>query len=69
MAKETRNDCCGCATPSYPCQGNSCPLRNATHYFCDRCGNETTLYEYDGEELCKECLIKCFEIVKGSDEQ
>lgn len=52
------NDCCDCAVPSYPCMGNACPNRHATHYYCDRCNEEVEdLYEYYGEQLCEDCLL------------
>lgn len=54
--RKIENDCCGCATPGYPCLGSTCELRNAIHYYCDECGNETQLYEFDGQELCIECI-------------
>lgn len=50
------NDCCGCATESYPCLGHLCSLRNVTHYYCDECKQETSIYEFDGEELCIRCI-------------
>lgn len=64
------NDCCSCAVPGYPCRGDSCPLRHAKHYYCDCCRVEvdlewTKLYEYDGEELCEECLLEKVPTVKG----
>lgn len=68
MAKEITNECCDCAVPAYPCQGDSCPLRHVIRYVCDRRGDQTTLYECDGEELCESCLIERFDIVEGSDE-
>lgn len=55
------NECCGCATESYPCLGSSCPNRNVPHLYCDRCGDDCEeLYDLDGEELCKECLLNSF---------
>lgn len=59
------NDCCGCATGSYPCLGNSCPLRHREHYYCDECGEEDKLYEYDGRELCIDCIEKSLTVVGG----
>ena len=57
-----KNDCCGCASPGYPCRGESCDLRNNPHYFCDRCGEEVDpeeLYEDNGgEQLCVDCILK-----------
>ena len=61
------NDCCNCATGSYPCLGNSCPRRNAKHYYCDKCGEEDLLYDFDGQELCVDCILGQLEIVKGSE--
>lgn len=54
------NDCVGC---DLPCLGSSCPNRNVPHYYCDECGDETTLYDYDGEQLCSSCLLSKFEII------
>jgi len=58
--KRIENDCCGCAVTAYPCRGNNCPLKNADHYYCDCCKNEVNkedLYEYEGQELCNDCLL------------
>lgn len=56
------DECCGCATESYPCLGNSCPNRKVQHLLCDRCGEDVEeLYKVDGEELCEECLKDNFE--------
>ena len=62
------NDCCGCATESYPCMGSACPYRTVKHLCCDRCGSDCEeLYKYDGEELCEECLLKVFEKITLED--
>ena len=66
--RKIENDCCACATPAYPCRGNDCPNRNVPHFYCDRCGAETKLYNYDGEELCEECVLEALEVVEGSEE-
>lgn len=63
--KKIENECVHCGMY---CWGSSCPNRNVVRFYCDRCGEETTLYHYDGEEICEECLLKEFEIVEGSDE-
>lgn len=55
------NDCCDCATGAYPCLGNSCPLVNTPHHYCDECGDETQLYDYEGRELCAECILNKYE--------
>lgn len=65
--KRIEDECVGCP-PEIGCLGRSCPNRNVVHYYCDKCGDETTLYDYYGEEICEECLLKEFEIVEGSDD-
>ena len=55
------DECCGCAVPAYPCLGSSCPNRHVAHYYCDHCDAEVDpedLYEYDGEEICGDCLLE-----------
>ena len=55
------NECCGCATESYPCLCDSCPNRYVMHLYCDKCKDDVELlYNYDGEELCEECLLGSF---------
>lgn len=66
--KKIQNECVGCMSTGMHCLGNSCPNRNVVRFYCDRCNAETTLYNYYGEELCEECLLKEFDIVEGSDE-
>lgn len=51
------NDCVEC---DLPCLGDDCPLRNSKHYYCDDCGDEAEIYDYNGEELCVDCLLKRF---------
>lgn len=53
--QRVENDCVGC---ELPCIGDSCPYRNVTHYYCDNCGDETQIYEFEGEELCIDCIEK-----------
>ena len=62
--KKIENECVDCGLP---CLGNSCKYRNVVRFYCDRCGEEETLYRYGDEELCQYCLLKEFEIVEGSD--
>ena len=49
--------CCDCAAGGYPCLGNSCELRHVKVHYCDRCECGGDIYEFDGEELCKDCII------------
>ena len=56
--RKIENECCDCAVPAYPCLGSLCPKRNVVHIYCDDCGEETELYDYDGAELCKDCIFE-----------
>lgn len=57
------NDCVGCP-PEMGCLGDSCPRMNVICYYCDKCGEEKeTLYHFDGEQLCIDCIEKRLEKV------
>ena len=60
------NACCDCATENYPCRGSSCPNRNYKEYYCEECGEEAELYEFEGKELCEVCVLKKIPKVEGS---
>ena len=63
--KRYENECCGCATESYPCIGESCKNRNVPHYYCDDCKHEVdTLYYYGTQQLCGDCILKKMEKVE-----
>ena len=62
--KKTENECVGCGLP---CMGNSCPNRNVTRLYCDKCGEEATLYYFDDKELCIDCIEKELEKVEIDD--
>lgn len=57
------NDCVGC---QMPCLGNSCQYRNVKHYYCDECGEEKQLYEFEYQELCLDCIESRLNKVDGS---
>lgn len=63
--KKVENECVGCPL-EMGCLGSSCPNINVVHYYCDKCGEETKLYYYDGYELCADCLLEEFEVVEDS---
>jgi len=65
--RKIENECVGCKDVGLHCLGFGCPHRNVTHFYCDRCGEEATLYNYYGEEICDECLLKEFDVVEGSE--
>jgi len=51
-----RNECCGCASPMYPCIGDACPNMNVMVMVCDKCHKEVD-YLHEGlyEDLCDDC--------------
>ena len=51
------NGCVGCP-PEMGCLGNACPNRNIAHTYCDNCECEEELYDWYGEELCLDCILK-----------
>ena len=53
--KRIENECVDCGLP---CLGDRCPNRNVERFYCDNCGEEETLYEFEGEELCIDCIAK-----------
>lgn len=59
------NECIGC---DLPCIYHGCPYYKVTHYKCDFCKEETKLYEYNGYEICEDCLLKQFDVIEGSDD-
>ena len=53
------NDCCSCATGSYPCTGAH---KRVPHLYCDRCNDEVdVVYDVVGGDICEECLKEMFE--------
>lgn len=57
-----------CVSCGFPCLFESCPYYKVMHSKCDKCGEEDVrLYDYDGTEMCKECLLKEFDVVEGTE--
>ena len=50
------DECVGCSTIFGNCLGYACPNKRVPRLYCDRCGKEEDLYEFDGEQLCIECI-------------
>lgn len=49
--------CCDCATGTHPCIVSICPnVQPFDVIVCDDCGEETDVYEFDGSELCFDCI-------------
>lgn len=66
--KKITNECVGCKSMGLPCLGNTCPNIEVIRYYCDECSDETTLYDYHGEELCADCLLKKIKVIEGSED-
>lgn len=63
MLKEYVDMCVGCP-PEMGCLGDSCPQRNSLVFKCDNCESEDEIYEFEGQELCIECIKELLEKVK-----
>jgi len=55
------NECVDCGLP---CVFDNCPNYRVKHYYCDSCGSEDKLYEYDDQQLCFECLLEQLHVVE-----
>ena len=53
---EYEDRCVGCKDLGLPCYGSSCPNKKVPVWYCDKCGDETQLYEFEGQELCIGCI-------------
>ena len=60
------NECVGCP-PEMGCIGTACPYYDVARFYCDECKREEKLYEFNGRELCIDCIIKQLTVVEGSD--
>ena len=64
------NDCVGC-----PQGCINCGRKYVEHYYCDECGDEAKLYEVEGMQLCRDCVVdylastieQNYNIVEGSE--
>ena len=61
--KVIEDNCVGCRDLGLHCIGSTCPYLNSICYYCDECSEEQTLYEFDGLELCIDCIIKRLVVV------
>lgn len=56
------NECCDCATDTYPCIGDECPQLHKTYYRCDECGTdeltEGEIHHVDDMDFCERCYEK-----------
>lgn len=59
------NRCCDCGLP---CLGSDCPNKNVLVKYCDCCGCEVdTLYHYNGEHYCMDCIVDDLKEVEEDD--
>lgn len=48
-----------CVSCGFPCRHEGCPYYKVLTLFCDQCGDEVEdLYDYDGKQVCEDCLLK-----------
>ena len=65
--RQVEDECVGCTAMGLHCIGSSCPNRNVVRYYCDECGEEDTLYDFDNQELCIECIKKRLDVVSEEE--
>jgi hypothetical protein len=53
----------GCVDCGLQCLGVGCPHYEVEIRCCDKCESEETLYKFEGEELCIECIKERLEVV------
>lgn len=59
--KMITDECVGCDFCA------DCGARHTERFYCDRCGDETRLYIFGDEEICRDCLLDEFGTVEGSE--
>ena len=58
------DECVGCPT-EMGCMESACPYRNVPHLYCDKCEEEVDdLYEWDGKQVCIDCIVKSLKKVE-----
>ena len=61
---KVENECVDCGLP---CLYRSCKYYAVTRFYCDQCSDQATLYEFEGRQLCIECIKKLLPLVEGSE--
>lgn len=63
----TESECIGCPK-EIGCIYNVCPYYRVTRLYCDSCKDEVEdLWYFDGEQLCKDCILNQLEKVEEDD--
>lgn len=55
-----------CVDCGMPCSYGWCKYYGVKRYYCDDCKEEDKLYEFEGDELCADCVLKRLPKVEGS---
>lgn len=59
------SDCVGC---QLPCIHKSCPHYEVFVFYCDKCKDPVEdLWEFDGEQLCADCIFDSLDKVTIDD--
>lgn len=58
------NECVDCGLP---CMGSSCPYQNVERHYCDKCGDEEVLYNFNGGEYCMSCIEDMIEEIPENE--
>lgn len=54
-----------CVQCGLPCIGSACRNYRVRILECDKCHEEfDKLYNFDGDEICEECLLEEFEVIE-----
>ena len=57
-----------CVDCDLPCIFSACPYYKVVYYVCDKCGETVDdLYNFDGEQLCSDCVLEQLEKVEYED--
>lgn len=48
----------GCVSCGLPCLYEGCPYYKEVHAYCDKCEFEEDLYDFEGEQLCEDCIFE-----------
>ena len=69
MSKVYQNECSGCASPGYPCDGSH---KKVAHYFCDKCKQEfdaIELYVTKDGDFCEQCILNEYETIAQAEQR
>ena len=54
--------CVGCTSLGLHCQGSACKnSRPVETVVCDKCRDSGPIYDFEGQELCGDCISKLFD--------